>query len=222
MVEWQGFYSTAQVSRLASIPRPTLYDWKARGIIAPSVQVVDAGLVVDEGYSYADLAIVKLMRSIRIRQLNLRSVAQALRHLYDRFGPPDGRGWENAHVYIIGRNVFATRPDEWDTTEAVRGGQRVITQILGQLFEEEAFILIPREFDAYVEINPNVQNGQPVVRKTRVLTSTINSIFQQGVSLRELAGLYDPIPKQTIQKAIDYERALNGALAPAGTAASGR
>ena len=33
MGAWQGFYSTAQVSRLAGVPKRTLYHWKARGII---------------------------------------------------------------------------------------------------------------------------------------------------------------------------------------------
>ena len=38
----------------------TLYSWKKRGVIAPSVEVVDKdGYVVDEGYSYADLTIIK-------------------------------------------------------------------------------------------------------------------------------------------------------------------
>ena len=97
MSEWHGFYSTAQISRLAGIPRRTLYDWRARGIIAPSVQVIGFGGLQEEGYSYADLAIIKLMRGLRNKQLNLRSVARTLRHLHARFGPPTSPGWQRAH-----------------------------------------------------------------------------------------------------------------------------
>lgn len=212
-MEWQGFYSTAQVSRLAGVPRTTLYDWKSKGIIAPSVQILEAGLVVDEGYSYADLAIIKLMRAIRNKQLNLRSVAISLRHLYERLGARTSEGWEDAHVYIIGKDVYAQKPDEWDTTLATRGGQRLETRIAGELFEEDASILIPRAYSAYVEIDPNVMSGQPVIRTTRVPTSTIAMMYDEGTSLSELAELYAPIPRKTIQKAIEYEQALTEAAA---------
>jgi DNA-binding transcriptional MerR regulator len=76
MGAWQGFYSTAQVSRLAGVPKRTLYHCKARGIITPSIQIVGAGGQRDEGYSYADLAIAKLLRGLRNKQLNLRSIAE--------------------------------------------------------------------------------------------------------------------------------------------------
>ena len=210
---WEGFYSTAQVSRLAGIPRRTLYDWKKRGIIAPSIQVIDAaGMVVDEGYSYADLAIIKLMRGLRARRLNLKSVAITLRHLYERFGPPTSVGWTSSHVYIVGKEVFAQRPDEWDTTVATGYGQRAEMRVLGELFEEEAAILIPKDFDTYIEINLNVMGGQPVIRDTRILTSTIAMMFEQGVSLSELENLYEPIPREMIDKAIKYETSLDNAL----------
>ena len=54
MADWQGFYSIAQVARLAQIPRRTLYDWRERGIIEPSLEVVADDEIVEYGYSYAD------------------------------------------------------------------------------------------------------------------------------------------------------------------------
>ena len=212
MVEWQGFYSTTQISRLSGIPRRTLYDWKARGVVSPSVRVIDAGLVIDEGYSYADLAIIKLMRGLRNRQLNLRSVARTLRHLYDRFGPPIGQRWEGTHVFVVNKEVFAVRPDEWDTTVGTLYGQRAEMRVFGELVEEEAAILIPKDFTAYVEINPNVMAGQPVIRNTRILTSTIATLSEEGVSLQELGKLYAPTPEPALEKAIAFEQALDKAL----------
>ncbi len=217
MTEWQGFYSTSQISRLSGVPKRTLYDWKARGVIAPSVHLIEAGLVVDDGYSYADLAIIKLMRALRNRQLNLGSVAKALRHLYDRLGPPTSQGWQNAHVYIIDKEVFAQKPDEWDSTVATRGGQKAMSRVIGDLFEEEAAILIPEDYAAYVEIDLNVMSGQPVIRNTRVPTSTIVDMYHEGVSIGELEILYEPIPKETIEKAIDFEEDLDQALAAPAT-----
>lgn len=214
-MSWQGFYSTNQVSRLASVPKSTLYEWKRRGIIGPSMRILDdAGRVVEEGYSYRDLAITKLLRALRNKELNLRSVVKAIHHLVERFGLPISPGWENAHVYIINKDVFAQKPDEWDTTVGTRGGQKAEMRVLGELFEEEAAILVPRQFDAYVEINLNVMEGQPVVRDTRVPTSILATMYDQGISLAELAELYYPIPKVTIEKAIEFEKSLDEALTP--------
>ena len=208
MTDWQGFYSTAQVARLARIPTRTLYAWKARGIIAPSVQIIGAGGVGEEGYSYADLAIIKLMRGLRKKKLNLRSVAQTLRHLYDRFGPPTSSAWQGAHGYIEGKEAYAQKPDEWDTTVGTRGGQRLMVGF-DSMFEEEASLLVPKGFAEYVEINLNVMDGLPVIRGTRVPTSSVSMMADQDVSLSELADLYSPISRVYLRKAIEFERSLD-------------
>ena len=88
-------------------------------------------------------------------------------------------------------------------------------RVLGELFEEEAAILIPRAFSAYVEINLDVMDGQPVIRDTRVLTSTVAMMYEEGVSLGELAELYTPIPRIQIRKAVEFEESLDEVLAPA-------
>lgn len=214
MSEWQGFYSTSQVSRLARIPIRTLYLWKKRRIIYPSVRVTDAEGRVDEGYSYADLAIAKLLRALRNKQLNLKSAVIALRHLYDRFGVPTSinQGWNNAHVYIIGKDVFAQKPDNWDTTLASRYGQKAEMKVLGELIEEEGALLIPKVFSDYIEINPNVMEGQPVIKDSRVPTSMLAMLFEEGRPINRLADIYYPTPSVAIERAVEFERTLNEAV----------
>ena len=80
---------------------------------------------------------------------------------------------------------------------------------LPDLFEEEAALLVPRDFRDYVEINPEVMDGQPVVKDTRIPTSTLAMMAEQGISSTELASLYSPVPADTIEKAIQYERSLD-------------
>jgi len=209
---WDGFYSTAQVSRLTGVPRSTLYAWRKKGIIAPSITVHTEDRLVEEGYSYADLAIIKLLRGLRARQLTRKSLIVALGHLLERFGSFDNRRWERAHLYVWGKEVYAQKPDEWDATVATRGGQRLLLTP-PQLFEEEAGMLIPRCFSDYVEIDPNIMDGQPVVANTRIPTTTLAMMNEQGVSFGELAELYFPIPKETLEKAVEYERSLDAAIA---------
>ena len=55
--------------------------------------------------------------------------------------------------------------------------------------------------------------GQPVVRGTRLPTSILAILKEKGKTLRDIARLYSPIPKRTIEKAIEYETFLDGAIA---------
>jgi len=214
MAKWQGFYSIAQVSRLAGIPERTLYDWKSRGIIKPSVQVIREGQIADDGYSYADLTIIKIMRALREDRLDLKSVSVALRHLFERLGPPS-KGWAESNVYIVGNKVFAEKPDEWDITAATQFGQKAEPILFGDLFkelraaEEAGSILVPQEFARFVEVNPDVMNGEPVIKDTRVPTSMIAMLISKGRSIDHLVTLYRPIPKEFIEKAVEYERFLD-------------
>ena len=216
--EWQGFYSTSQVSRLTRIPLRTLYDWKSRGIIKPSIQLMDNDLVALDGYSYADLTIIKILRALREDQIDLSSAGIALRHLWERLGPPS-HGWADAHVYLVGNRIYAEKQDEWETTAATQFGQKVETRLFGDLFhelkeqEEEGSILVPKDFRTFVDINPEVMGGQPVVRGTRVPTSILAILKAKGKSIKELARLYNPIPGVTIEKAIAYEDFLDKAIA---------
>src|SRR4030042_5594879 len=107
-IESQGFYSTSQVSRLARIPTSTLYEWRRRGIIRPSLELVEGGLVADEGYSYSDLTLVRIIKALRDKHLDFDSAANALRHMYQRLGPPD-TGWADEKVYVIGNRIYGGR-----------------------------------------------------------------------------------------------------------------
>jgi len=216
---WQGFYSDRQVSRLAHIPLRTLYRWKAKGIINPSVRVIDFEGKVEEGYSYAGLAMIKLLRALKVKRLNLRSIVNTLQHLHTRFGLPNSEGWQQAHVYIVGKEVFAQKPDNWDTTLASKHGQKAEMRVLGELFEEDGSVIVPKSFSQYVEINLDVMEGLPVVRDTRVPTYVLEMMSKQGNSIDILAELYAPIPAETIQKAIDFEQSLDETLKIAKTRA---
>jgi uncharacterized protein (DUF433 family) len=226
VTRWQGLYSTAQVARLARIPTSTLYSWKTKGILKPSLVIMDGDTVVDFGYSYADLTIARLMRALRDKKLNLKSVGIALHHLFDRLGPPS-KGWADAYVYIVSNRVFAEKrqADEWGVTAATGYGQRVENRLFGDLFEElrnmeeGGSILIPQAFSNAVDIDPGIMDGEPVVKNTRIPTYTLFAKFVAGKTIDELARLYG-LAKHLIEKVIDYERFLNTPITQAGTTAA--
>ncbi len=213
VIESQGFYSTSQVSRLARIPVSTLYEWRRRGIIRPSLEFVSAGLLADEGYSYSDLTLIRIIKALRDKHLDFDSAAKAIRHLYDRLGPPD-RGWANEKVYVMGNHIYVDRPDPWQVTDATALGQKVMEVLFGVLFEElregdaEASIIVPPQFRKYVQVKPEVMGGEPVVRDTRVPTATLVALLANH-DINELKKLYKRIPPEKIEKAIEYERYLD-------------
>lgn len=215
--EWQGLYSTAQVSRLARIPVSTLYEWRKRGIIRPSLELVERGLVADEGYSYSDLTLVRIIKALRDRHLDFDSAAKAILHLYQRLGPPD-RGWAKEKVYVIGNRIYVDRPDEWNVTDATELGQKVMEMLFGEVFEElregdeEASIIVPPQFRKYVQVKPEIMGGEPVIRDTRIPTATIVALLANH-DIDELKKLYRRISPDKIEKAIEYERYLDRQVA---------
>lgn len=218
MAEWQGFYSTRQVSRLAGVPLRTLYEWKRRKIIRPSLQLVQHDLVADEGYSYADLTLIRIIKALRDKQLDFDSAGIALRHLYERLGPPD-RGWANEHVYVVGNRIYVDRPDEWAVTDGTELGQKVMEVLFGDLFDElretdeGASIIVPPQFRKYVQVKPNVMGGEPTIRNTRIPTATVVALLETYKNVRRLAKFYPKVSEEQLTKAIEYEHYLDQRLA---------
>lgn len=214
-----GFYSTAEVARLVGIKRRTISNWKRRGIVVPSVRIqVDERSV--EGYSYADLTILRLLSHVRERRIDFRSAAVALRHLCERLGPPS-QGWADARVYFDGHKIYAERPDSWPVTSATDGGQTIAEVLFGALFPElralddQWSLVVPQRFRPYVMINPSIMDGQPVVRGTRIPTDMMLRLHREGVSTRQIISYYPNLDASAVERAIEYEEELDTLAAAA-------
>lgn len=218
---WDGFYSIDAVSRLTLIPLSTLRRWRRDGIIGPSIIVGDPEKPEAEGYSYADVTVIRMVRAIRQDRFDFHTAAIALWHLCERFGPP--REWRDAKVYFTDKYVFAEQPDTWSVTEATQRGQATMTDLFGDLFEQlraseqAGDILIPAQFREWVSIDPDVMSGEPVVRGTRAPTSLFVALRRKGHSVARICRVYSMIPRKFIEKAIEYEEYVERALSPNGS-----
>lgn len=208
---WDGFYSLSDVSRLAEVPIRTLNEWRLREILVPSV-ILRTGNRVDEGYTYADVTIIRLMRVLREDRINFDSAQRALKHMYDRLGPPS-KGWSGQRVYFHGRNIFVEGQDGWPVTDATQLGQTVATLLFGELFEElrdldeGSSILIPKKFRKYVTIDPHIMGGEPIIRGTRLPTSMLGALVKRGESITGVVKLYaSVVSPQYIRQGIAYEQ----------------
>ena len=177
---------------------------------------MDGSKVSAEGYSYADLTLVRILKALRDKKLNFEGVGNALRHLYERLGPPS-KGWAKEHVYVDGGHIFVDRPDNWEVT--ADAGQKVAELMFGDLFdelrdlEEGTSLVVPSQFRNSVQIDPLIMGGEPVIRGTRLPTATVATMLERYKSLGKLAQLYKPIPREKLEKAVEYERYLDERIA---------
>jgi uncharacterized protein (DUF433 family) len=174
--------------------------------------MMDGRKVTAEGYSYADLTLIRIFKALRDKQLDFDSVGNVLRHLYDRLGPPS-KGWANEHVYVIAGHIYVDRPDPWEVT--ADAGQKVAEVMFGDLFdelrdlEEGTSLIVPTRFRNDIQIDPRVMGGEPVIRDTRLPTATVATMLGRYKSIDKLATLYKPIPRERLVQAIEYERYLD-------------
>ena len=219
MQQATGFYTTGEVARLARIKLGTLYEWQRRKIAVPTLRFELDGHV-ERGYSYADLTILRILRSLRENQIDFDSASRALLHLCERLGPPS-TGWSDAHVYFVGNRIYAEKPDGWPLTSATDGGQTVLENLLGEFsedlqnLEDDWALVVPQDFRHYVMINPSVMSGFPVVRRTRIPTETIRRIYQGGTAVNEIMEMYPSVEPVFLTKAIAYEEYLDSQAAAA-------
>jgi uncharacterized protein (DUF433 family) len=209
----RGFYTPAEAARIARVPRPRLAAWRREGIIVPTIVVTDLDGRLEIGYDFEALVYLRLLRMLRERGVPLeRAVIHCLKHLRERFGPP-GPHWATARIFVQGRDVFVLAEDAWQTVETTRGGQLVAEVLLGEEFarlrERADALLVPHQFQAAVEIRPEVRSGLPVVRGTTLRTAVLHRLSQRGQNPRQIHDAYPHVTSSQIKSAIAFEQFLD-------------
>ena len=211
-----GFYTSAEASRIARVPQWTLNSWRREGVVIPSAEWVDEQDKTHRGHTFETLVFLRLIRMLREKRITLLESVKAVKSLRDRFGPP-GKRWAEAKIFAEHGVVYVYDRDEWQTTVATRGHQKVADSLFGDEFarlrDRADALLIPNQFMYHVEIDPAIRNGLPIVLYTSVLTSVIHSFRQQGHKYDEIHDMYPFISKRTISGADKYEGFLDGVSA---------
>lgn len=212
MVNGHGYYSGADTARIARVPMHTVYTWRQQGIVAPSVKWVDETGREELGYTFNSVVYIRLLRMLREASIPLEKAVLAVSsHLVDRFGPP-GPAWGDVRIFADGHNVYVYSKDEWETTVAP-SGQKLAEQLFGQEFlrlrERADALLIPRKYQPFVEINPRVRNGLPVILDTSILTQMIHALRHQGQEYAEIQKDYPLLTLPQVKGADAFETFLD-------------
>ena len=87
--------------------------------------------------------------------------------------------------------------------------------------EEGGSILVPKDYASAVEIDPNIMNGEPVVRNTRIATSVLFMKYVTGKTISELARLFK-LAQAVVKKVIEYEQFLSAPITASRQTIAGR
>jgi uncharacterized protein (DUF433 family) len=214
--ERAGFYSPADAARIARIPRQRLTTWQHEGIVVPRLKIQVDDEPPEWGYTFTEVVYLRLLRMLREHKIPLEEAVKAVKHLEARWGPP-GPAWGDVRIFTQGRHVYVEGKDEWGVTDATEGGQKVATVLFGEEFErlrERAdALLIPSKYRPFVEIDPTVRSGLPIVRGTTIETSVLHSLREQGLSYQCIRDYYPVISLAKIKGAIKYENFLDAEAA---------
>jgi uncharacterized protein (DUF433 family) len=206
-----GFYTPHDAARLARIPRQRLDAWRRMGVIPRDFIFIGYAGKEDEGYSFQSLIYLRVLRMLRSYE-SLQCAVDTVKHLVERFGEP-GPAWADARLLKQGWRVYAIARDKWEVTDTQRG-QKAMYQLLfdedfEQLRKRADALLVPRKFQDYIQINPSVASGMPILQGTRMPTGAIYALHNRKFNQREIIREYPSLTQAQVKKAIDFEHLLD-------------
>jgi uncharacterized protein (DUF433 family) len=205
-----GYYTPAEVARLAGVSAHRVGRWAREGIILPSVSQRP------NIYSYADAGEAILAHYLVDQGKKPRDVKQIVHLLREEYGR-----WPlaNAPLAHDGKLVLVWDPKREIWVSVDKPGHDVINETLINLKEiREALrrggwvaIKHPRE---HIEVDPDRHSGEPVIRGRRIPASLVYSVATAPDGRELLKEDYD-LTDAEIDDAVGYEEDLARTLADA-------
>ncbi|MFC1967133.1 hypothetical protein ACFLV2_00595 [Chloroflexota bacterium] len=209
-----GFYTPAEASRIAQVPIWTVNSWRRNGIVVPSVEWIDETNKTHIGHTFETVVFLRLIRLLRDKgKISLLQSVKAVKELRTRLGTP-GRRWADAKIFVLNKEVIvADESDGYGSTIVTRGHQTIAEFFFGEEFkrlkERADALLIPEKYMNYIEIDPSIQNGLPIVSNSSVLSILIHKLYVQGYEYRDIHDMYPFIPLNKIKGVEEYESFLD-------------
>jgi uncharacterized protein (DUF433 family) len=200
-----GYYTAAEVAKLAGVSPRRIGSWARAGIILPSVSQRP------NVYSYADAGEAVLAHYLVEQGLGPSDVRKIVHGLRDEFG-----SWPLATAPLKHDGKLALIQREDGLYDVIRqdkqGSQAVMSRTLLDLKEIRLALSRggwvsyknPRE---YIEVDPDRHSGEPVLRGRRLAVSLVAEIAEQKHGREELREDY-LLSDAEIDDAVGYERDL--------------
>jgi uncharacterized protein (DUF433 family) len=206
-----GYYTAAEVGRLAGVSPRRVGRWAREGIILPSVSAKRPHI-----YSYADAGEAILAHYLVTEGKKPREIKEIVHLLRERYGP-----WplstapleHDGSLLVIkdperGVYVSLDQPDN-DVIGATLLNLKAIRDSLGR----GGWVALkhPRQ---HVEVDPDRHSGEPVIRGRRIPTILVAHLARADGGREILREDYD-LSDDEIDDAVGYEEDIASAIAAA-------
>lgn len=182
----------------------------------PTLRGTDGEWADRTGYTFEAVVYLRLLRMLRERRVPLHRAVTAVKHLQERFGPP-GIGWEAARIFVRGQEVFVDSKDQWATTVASKGGQKVAEILFDEEFrllrQRADALLVPAKFQNVVEVDPSVRSGLPTIRGTTLPTRILYRMRTAGATIARIRESYPWLSAEQVKGALAFEQYLDAKAA---------
>jgi uncharacterized protein (DUF433 family) len=206
----RGRYSAERAHQLSAVPARTLHDWATAGVLVP-----DWFAAKPRGWSYRDIVYARLLAWLRSKHMERTDAAERVRYLRDLFGSAeiDPTIHSDGRIFLIGEDhvdrftgqqVFDAVVevlDVFELTEPIEG----VSQ--GALWGPS--LIHPSE---HTYISPWVLGGEPCIEDSRVPSATVHALrVERGLDAKAIHALYEFLPIEAIDDALDLEARLRAA-----------
>ena len=175
-----GLYSPRVAARVARIRPQSFQAWAKANLLQP-LRVAKGEERGGAVYTYKDLLLIRLIVRLRAEGIRPRNIRIAL----DTIASVSGRdrdAWMRARLLVTSGLVVVVFPDttEWNPMAASEGTQKMAEVFFPELIEQLKEELVPPIQFPFIEVDPQVLGGAPVVKGTRVSTRAVVSIEDSG------------------------------------------
>jgi uncharacterized protein (DUF433 family) len=145
---------------------------------------------------------------MRDKPLPLQRISKAIAWLRNEMQAQSN--WHTKTMVTDGEDVFVMLgPEEAGTYSAVqRPGQSVIKISLGEVAAELTKAGEFLHLNDKLEANPAVLGGSPVIRNTRLPTTLVHQLIDEGVSVEQIQDMYPGVDEDSVRAAEDFEQQL--------------
>lgn len=200
----KGLYTSRIAARIARIRYQNFQAWAKANLLRPPYEI-PKGKKAEHIYTYYDLLLIRLIRRLREKGFRTTKIKKALDVIRIMQGG-DTYAWTRATIAIYGDLIVAILPEkpEWNPIAASKGPQKMEVVFFPELIEELKKELLPDRFK-YIEINPTILGGTPVIKGTRIATSVVYNLIKGKMDVAEA---YPQLTLEQVKEAESYEEFL--------------
>ena len=196
-------YSARIASRIARVRPQNFQAWIKANLLQP--YSTNAGKKKENTYTYDDLLLIRLIVRLKEEGATAKSIRVALDTIEYITGG-DRNAWKGARLLVRDGFVMVVLPGslttEWNPVAASEGPQKIAEVFFPELIEELRDELLPRDRFKYIEIDPEVLGGAPIIKGTRISTRAVMSVLESGGNPAEA---YPSLTDEQIAEVEDYE-----------------